>query len=109
MSEPEGRLVVSRCDACHARFVPRLGPCPRCGSMTIFPHSVPDQGVVLAATELSSPSAGWPSPHRLVLVELPESVRVLAIAVGELPAHGAAVRIVRDESKYLAEPLIPLE
>jgi uncharacterized OB-fold protein len=95
-----GTIVVSRCGACHSRFLPRSGPCPRCGSVEVFPASVPAVGVVLAATELKVPPAGWTAPHRLVLVELAQSVRVLAVGDSELPRTGAKVTVVRDGELY---------
>jgi uncharacterized OB-fold protein len=109
MTAASDELIVSRCGACHARFMPRLGPCPRCGSLTIFPHPIPPDGLVLAATELTTPAAGWTAPHRLALVELAESVRLLTIVVGELPANGSAVRVVRDGDRYLAEAPAAME
>ncbi len=93
-------VLVSRCTSCHGRFLPRAGPCPYCGSREVAPESLPPEGTVLAATELVNPSAGWPSPHRLVLVELAQSVRVLAIASGPLPAADEVVEIQRDGEVY---------
>jgi hypothetical protein len=59
---------------------------------------------VLAATELLYPAAGWAAPHRLVLVELTDGVRVLAIGEGTLPAPGALVEVERDHDVYRARP-----
>lgn len=56
---------------------------------------------MLASTELQNPSAGWASPHRLVLVELSDAIRVLALGVGPLPSAGSTVSIERDGEKYL--------
>ena len=50
-------LLVSRCDSCHGRFLPRDGPCPRCGSLTVSPVSLPSVGVVVASVELSATEA----------------------------------------------------
>jgi uncharacterized OB-fold protein len=93
-------LSISRCGECHSRFLPRSGPCPRCGSVEIFPESLPSVGVVLAATELHAPSAGWTAPHRLVLVELAQSVRVLCVTSEELPGIDAKVVVARDGDLY---------
>ncbi len=99
MIEPT-EILVSRCSTCHGRFLPRPGPCPFCGSREVAPESLPGEGRVLAATELTSPSAGWPAPHRLVLVELAQAVRVLAIASEAVPPVDAIVRISRDGELY---------
>ncbi|HEY6238210.1 MAG TPA: hypothetical protein VIZ68_03370 [Thermoplasmata archaeon] len=97
-------LLVARCASCHGRFLPRPGPCPRCGSREVAPFAIPPAGRVLAAVELMSPSAGWTSPHRLALVQLAQSVRVLALAPEPLPAVGAEVTIERDGEKYRIVP-----
>ncbi len=96
-------LPMSRCASCHVGFLPRAGPCPRCGARAIVPFDVPASGVVVAATELSAVAAGWTSPHRLALVELEESIRVLAVVRGELPPIGSTVELTVDRSAYSAE------
>jgi uncharacterized OB-fold protein len=101
---PERDILVSRCGTCHGRFLPRPGPCPYCGSREVAPESVPGEGTVLAATELESPATGWPAPHRLVLVELAQSVRLLAIAAGPLPKLDAVVEVQRDGAIYRVGP-----
>ena len=98
------QLLVAACASCHSRFLPRSGPCPRCGSREVAPYAVPAQGVVLAAVELQNPSAGWTVPHRLVLVELAESVRLLALAPDVLPTIGAWVGVERDGDRYRIAP-----
>jgi hypothetical protein len=55
---------------------------------------------VLAATELTSPAAGWPTPHRIALVELAQAVRLLALVDGPMPVHGDLVAVVRDGDLY---------
>ena len=98
MSAPA--LLVSRCPSCTLRYLPRSGPCPKCGSTEVAPLSLPPQGRVLAATELSSPAAGWPNPHRIALVELAEAVRLLAVVEGPLPETGSVVTVLRDGEAY---------
>jgi uncharacterized OB-fold protein len=93
-------LEMSRCASCHAEFLPRPGPCPRCGSLQIEPIALPARGTVRAATELSAPATGWNSPHRLALVEIAEGIRLLCVASGSLPEVGATVRVVRDGAIY---------
>jgi uncharacterized OB-fold protein len=95
-------LLVSRCDSCTLRYLPRAGPCPRCGATMPLPLSIPPFGVVMAATELTSPAAGWTSPHRLALIELAESVRVLAVVDGDLPTNGASVAVTHEGETYRA-------
>ena len=94
------RILVSRCSSCHGRFLPRRGPCPRCGSTSVSPHEIASVGVVVAAVELTAPAAPWPAPHRLALIELEESVRVLALCTGALPPVGGRVQVERDGDRY---------
>ena len=102
MTDRPAELVLSRCEACHARFLPNDGPCPRCGSTEVKAFVAPPLGVVLAATEVTSPAEGWKSPHRLALVEMPQSVRLLAIVEGPVPAPGDVVSVRRDGDIYRA-------
>jgi uncharacterized OB-fold protein len=95
-------ILISRCGACTLRYVPRAGPCPRCGASDPLPVSIPPFGAVLAATELANPAHGWPTPHRLALVELAETIRVLAIVEAELPAVGALVEVIHEGEGYRA-------
>jgi len=95
-------LELARCEACHSRFLPSDGPCPRCGSRDCVPYSASPVGKVLAATELQYPASGWTAPHRLVLVELTDAMRVLAIGEGPLPSPGALVEVRRDHDVYRA-------
>lgn len=102
-------VELSRCLSCQARYLPTDDPCPRCGSSRSELYLSPAIGVVLAATELVHPATGWESPHRLALVELPESVRLFAIVEGGLPSAGAVVVVRRDGELYRArtEPVAP--
>ena len=100
-------LLISRCESCHARFLPRPGSCPKCGSTSLRAQSVPPVGTVLAAVELETPSAGWTAPHRIALVELEESVRLLALVPGRLPAIGERVGVERDEDRYVVRDQTP--
>jgi uncharacterized OB-fold protein len=99
------RLLVSSCTSCHGRFLARDGPCPRCGSSAILPLELPALGVIVAAVELVAPAAPWPSPHRIALIELEDSVRVLALCPGPLPAIGERVEVVRDRDRYSYVPV----
>ena len=92
-------LTLSRCRHCHTLFVPRAGPCSKCGSREVSAVPISPEGVVLAATQLENPPEGWTAPHRLALVELVESTRLLATIDGELPAIGDRV-VVRDASTH---------
>jgi uncharacterized OB-fold protein len=95
-------VELSRCGSCRARFLPTDGPCPRCGSNDVQRYPSSPLATVLASTELHSPPTGWTAPHRLALVELPESVRLLAIVNGPLPAPGTVVSIRLDGEVYRA-------
>lgn len=97
---PDGTLRVLACDHCHGRYLPRPGACPRCGSRDVQEGSIPAHAIVLAATELLAPAAGWTAPHRLVLAEAAHQVRLLAIAPGGLPAVGATVEVRERDGRY---------
>jgi len=99
---PEPELALTRCLSCHARFLPRDGPCPKCASTECAPYSVAPVGRVLAATELHYPPTGWHSPHRLALVEAADAVRLLAVVEGPLPTAGALVEVRQDGDLYRA-------
>ena len=104
-------LELYRCDSCQWRYVPTDSPCPHCGAPGRTPFVASGLGRVAAATELVNPSEGWPAPHRLALVELAESVRLLAIVDEALPAVGSIVSVRRDGEVYRArsEPVPPAE
>lgn len=99
MSEPSGIAIV-RCESCHSRFLPRSGPCPHCGASALTNVTVPPRGVVLAAVELLAPAAGWPAPHRIVMVELAEDVRLLAVCPGPLPSIGDSVVVAAEGTRF---------
>ena len=96
MAEPDRTLRVVRCADCHGTFLPREAPCPRCGARVLDDGAIAARGVVLAATELWAPAEGWAAPHRLVLVECPELVRVLAWTSGAVPSVGSEVWVLDD-------------
>jgi uncharacterized OB-fold protein len=102
MSDPAEGLIVSRCESCHGRFVPREGSCPFCGSSEITPQTIPPRGFVLASTELLAPAAGWNAPHRLALVAAAEDVRILALVDGPLPEPGSIVGLEHRDGRYRA-------
>lgn len=64
-------------------------------------EKVPPLGAVLAATELSYPPEGFAAPHRIALVELVESARILAVVDGPLPVHGDTVEVRRVGDHFL--------
>jgi uncharacterized OB-fold protein len=102
MTEP-APIPIARCEQCHGRFLPHPGPCPRCGSSELVAGEIPGTAVVLAATELLAPSAGWSSPHGLAIAEGAESVRILAIVRGPRPPAGAVVAVRTEGGLYYAE------
>lgn len=102
MSSVASELEVFRCLTCHHRFAPADGVCPRCASTQIEPFRIPAIGTVLAATEVSYPAEGWPTPHRLALVELAEAVRLLAVAGPSLPTPGEVVELEAGPGYYRA-------
>jgi len=102
VNAPPETIELARCAACTARFLPSDGPCPRCGSTDVLRYPVPAVGVVIAATALESPAVGWTAPHVLAFVELSDSVRLLAIVEGAVPAVGCVVSVRRDGETYRA-------
>ncbi len=100
MTDPLPSLAVLHCPQCQNTFLPRTGSCPRCGATSLETRDISPAGIVLAATELLLPPAGWSAPHRLVLVECAESVRLLATTTSELPSLGTTVAIERDHLLY---------
>jgi len=99
---PGPPLELSRCNSCHTRFLPTDGPCPKCGSVDCATYSASAVGKVLAATELHYPATGFHSPHRLLLVEVSDAVRILAIGEGSLPVPGALVEVRPEGEVYRA-------
>lgn len=99
-------IPVARCRSCHASFLDRTGPCPRCGRSELDHHRVPPEGIVLAATEILVPPTGFSAPHRLALIEATGEVRMLAIIDGELPEAGAIVDLARAGGAVRARPRI---
>ncbi len=88
-------IEVRVCPRC-----PRVLPleslrCPACGG-PLTSETRTGVGRALAATELSVPAAGWPAPHRLVVVELEGGGRVLALSPDELPEPGCRGRVERS-------------
>lgn len=97
-------MELVRCRSCQTRFLPTDGPCPKCGSKECTPYATSAIGKVLAATELHYPASGWHAPHRLALIEMADTVRVLAIVDGPLPVAGALVEVRHEEAVYRARP-----
>jgi uncharacterized OB-fold protein len=104
MIDTADAIVVNLCSRCGARGMPGPTRCSHCGAAEVRPARVPAVGTVLAATELLAPAAGWPSPHRLALVELEGAVRLLGVAEPNLPSVGARVRVRRDGDVYRVRP-----
>ncbi len=98
-------MAAVRCPACRAGYLDRLPPCPRCGHGTLDAITVPARGRVLAATELSLPPPGFRAPHRLVLVEAAEGVRLLARADEHALAVDAEVEIVPSADGVRVRPV----
>jgi uncharacterized OB-fold protein len=104
VTEQGETLELVRCESCHAQFVPTDGPCPRCASTATRPVRAPAIGTVVAATDLLAPAPGWSAPHPLLLVELAETVRLLAIGDRPALARGTVVAVRWDGTVYRATP-----
>ena len=98
-------LDVLSCDHCHARFLPRPGACPRCGSSDIHVQEIPAISKVLAATELAVPRPGWPPAHRIALVEAVEGLRIIAEVRGPLPRSGDLLETLHEGERYVVRLL----
>jgi len=57
--------------------------------------------VVLAATELTAPAAGFATPHRIALASLSDDVRVLGLVEGPLPPVGSQVIVELRDGRYV--------
>ena len=105
MTSDVGTLDAVHCPACQGTFTRRPGLCPRCGQGALEPIRLPAEGVVLAATALEVPAAGWPSPHRIALVEAAQGLRLIGAVEGEvLPALGAKVLIRQEKGLFRIAP-----
>ena len=98
-------ILVRQCADCHSLFLPRPGSCPRCGSRATTPAAVPPEGEVLASVQVDSPPAGFPPPHRLAIVELSGSVRILGRVEGDLPTIGQRAVVRPEGAGYLVTGL----
>ncbi|MGI0053345.1 MAG: Zn-ribbon domain-containing OB-fold protein [Thermoplasmata archaeon] len=104
---PAEPIRVQRCGACHSRFLPRAGLCPRCGSGAVTAEVIAPLGRVIAATELTAPAAGWSAPHRIALVEIGSGVRLLAVALDRRPTSGEEVVVRRAGDHFEITPTTP--
>jgi uncharacterized OB-fold protein len=99
----EGRLVFQECCACGARYGQPRSVCPSCMSEDLVVKDCVGTGTVYSYTVLHR--AGHPAfadrvPYTIVLVDLPEGIRVLADMVdGSRPPVevGTSVQVVFDE------------
>ena len=99
MSDPSA-VPLGKCLACHARFAPGDGPCPKCGSASTERYPAPPVATTLAATVLEVPPPGWEKPHALALVELEDGVRLLALVDGPLPGAGELLEVRLEAGLY---------
>lgn len=91
------RLLGSRCPACAAHYFPRAATCrrPACSGTEAEPVDLSPRGTIHSYTVQHYPApapfdVGDPfEPYAIVLVELPEGLRVAGILAGD-PA-GAAI------------------
>jgi uncharacterized OB-fold protein len=92
-------LRIRHCEACGYALAPDAARCSRCSSTQLGWTRVEARGRVLAATELVSVAAGWTSPHRLALIEIPPGLRLLGIVDGALPSPGAPVSVRLEDGR----------
>jgi uncharacterized protein len=87
------RLLVSECTGCGHRWYIQRDTCPRCGGDVRFEEAA-GQGTVFALTTVFRSARGTESrePIGIVLVDLPEGVRIMA-RCDEHPPVGTAVRL----------------
>lgn len=93
-----GELLVQRCTDCgHLRHPPRP-MCPQCNSLAWDTQRARGQGVVHSfVVYRHQPLAGLPVPYAVLVVELPEGVRVIGNLVhGDIDdlAVGQPVEVV---------------
>jgi uncharacterized protein len=79
------QLIAGRCEPCQAITFPRQGSCPRCGSLEVEAHLLPDRGTLWTFTTQEflpkEPYAGGETqetfqPYGVGLVQLGDEVRV---------------------------------
>jgi uncharacterized protein len=79
------QLIGGRCQACEAVIFPRQGSCPRCGSVEVAAHLLPERGTLWTFTTQGflpkEPYAGGETPetfqpYGVGLVQLGDEVRV---------------------------------
>ena len=75
----EGRLMIQRCQECHAFNFPPRPLCPECGSRDLDWHQSKGTGEVhtySVETGASDPDGG--APYVVAIVELDEGVRMMS-------------------------------
>ena len=94
------RLLGANCDTCGETSFPRLDQCPYCGSESVTPVELSDQGTLWGWTAVLNPPPGYLGtvPYGFGVVELPEGVRIVTrLAVPDdtwLHGQGMKLRIV---------------
>ena len=93
------RLIGTRCGQCGELFFPRRFACPRCRcGKNMRDEAVPRVGEVYGLTYVARPSALYPEPYVLALIDLDNGPRILAQVKGppEKVRIGVKVRVVLE-------------
>jgi uncharacterized OB-fold protein len=73
----DGRLHITRCQACSTYIHPYAARCPNCRSADVAPEAVSGRGVVVGFTVNHQPWVpGVPVPYVVALVELDEQSNI---------------------------------
>src|SRR4249920_2268295 len=84
----DGDLVVQRCDGCGVLRHPPQPMCAECGSLAACTQVVGRRGEVYSYTvHHHPPIPGFDIPYAVVLVDLPEGVRLVVDVPSEQIAH----------------------
>lgn len=79
----KGRLVVQRCSSCGAMRSLPSPACGECSSLDWEEQELSGEGTVFSyVIHHHPPLPGFPAPHPIVLVDMPEGVRMLGAMDG---------------------------
>jgi uncharacterized OB-fold protein len=82
----QGRLDLQRCESCHSAVFPPRVLCPVCSSESLAWETSSRAGTVYSTSTLAPRDE---PPYTVVLVDLDEGPRVMAVAVGAHERIGA--------------------
>jgi uncharacterized OB-fold protein len=85
-----GSLELQRCASCASSVFPPRVLCPVCSSQDLEWHRSEGVGTVYSASTLQPRDA---APYTVLLVDLDDGARVMAVTPGTSPGIGARIRV----------------